>query len=400
MRWYHVSIAAVLLVLCTAAAATAAAPQADGFRCLRPFAAMDSFVAVAKADTSHNCAFHYFTVTSASAELSCATAAGSDTSAASASPTNARGEAARSVDSFNADTTSCSVTVQWSMRRAGNVARLLQRQVGTDADYLTHNATSQRTRRPPAKQKPPVLPFLTEEEDVWRFNVALRAKGDSTVQYKGFNSGDGYSMCCDCIDEADCVWLSAEQGDNDLVADEVVDPDVSLPHRRILRGCPLPFPFVANLIDETEGDGDDAGAAAGTAFGSARVTLTDLDDEEAEGGGGVFHGRITKPLHRLVEGPWEATVQLWRRRVQLPVELSSATDADADAASDNSNIEAEVLGRIVVPFTLDLAELAKEGRVRQVASMALMVEDVTEVKTAPLRTVATEVSADDDRGDL
>ncbi|KPI84102.1 hypothetical protein ABL78_6839 [Leptomonas seymouri] len=369
--------------------AAAAVPSSNAFRCLRPFSAMDSFATVAKEDASQNCNFHYFTVTAASAELSCVTTADGIPSAS----LDAR-------DGFKNDeagaSASCNVTVRWTMQRAGNVVEMLQRQVGTDEDYFMRqtaestasSATSSHPRTSPSQPDgaAAVAPFFTEDSDIWRYAISLRAKGDSTVQYKGFNNGGGYSMCCDCIAEGECAWLAAEQGDNDLAVDEEVNPSFSLHQHRMLWGCPLPFPEGPS----TKGD-EDGGFGA---FPGARVTLTDLDEDlEAGKEKDCFRGQITKPLHRLVEGPWEVTVQMWRRR-----QLQSSSSTTPASVPMDSNIEAEVLGRVVVPFTLDFTQLEKEGRVTHVKSMALTVEDVTEVVPAPAP--LTRDKAGDDKDDL
>lgn len=371
--------ALVLLCVCAGTTSAAAHPQAEPstFRCLRPFSAMNAFVDVAKAAAAQNCDFHYFTVTSASAAVRCAAEVG--------------GGGGGSAAAAGSDATSCNVTLRWSMRRAADVVHRLQRQVGTDADYFTQNtntnaaagATTQKKSPRATASSPPAAPgggaFLTEDDDVWRYTLALRAKGDSTVHYKGYHDGDGYSMCCACLVEGDCVWMAAEQGDNDLAVDEEVATTFSLAQSRLLRGCPLPFATAAAAADaDGSQDEDDGAFGAGAAGAHLRVVLTDLDDVEGvegdgENTGDVFHGEVTKPLHRIVEGPWEATVQMWRRR-QLG---GTSLDASASASDEGrgSVVEPELLGRVVVPFEVNLAKLRAEGRVTDVVSMALTVDD-------------------------
>lgn len=379
----YVAIASACIAVFTAAAVAAEAQSSSSFRCLRTFGVVDSFATVAKTDVSQNCNFHYFTVTDASAELSCITTMSDDAlssiSAGAAPVKGGRNKDQKKHDMLDEGATSCNVTVRWSMRRADNVVQLLRRQVGTDADYFARNASETSTlsaaAAPPGEkerqQRMPAKSFLTEDDDVWRYALSLRAKGDSTVQYKGFLNGDGYSLCCDGITESECAWMAAEQGDNDMAADEEVNPSFALQQRRMLRGCPLPFPSA--MPSEEKSDYDAFGTAPG-----ARVLLTDLDEKDAEEGSeeGVFHGKVLKPLHRLVEGPWDVTVQMWRRRQRLP--RASSTGAAASAVPADDSPEAEVLGRVVVPFRLNLAELQKEGRVQHVESMALTVEEVAE----------------------
>ncbi|KAK7194926.1 hypothetical protein NESM_000414900 [Novymonas esmeraldas] len=350
-----------------AAAAADAAPVTD-FRCLRPFAAMDTFPSVAKATPAQNCDYFYFHVLGARAKVQCA------------APHSAS----------SPDDVTCNVTVRWSMRRAPDVVARLRRQVGTDKDYFTveQQQQQQQTR---TTQRSSATGFITEDEDVWRYSLALRAKGDSTIHYKGFNNGDGYSLCCDALVEADCAWVAPQHGDNDLDCDEetvvgrrTLDGSPSpLPvqqqqqqHSRLLRRCPLPFP------DPSADLGGDRGGGGGE--DGARVALTDLDDDEddeddedKDGGVGVFHGVVVKPLHRLVDGPWEAVVELWRRRQRVSV---------AGADPRDRSVEAEVLGRLVVPFTLDLASVRQHGRLPPVPSTALSVGGVGD---------SVEVSADD-----
>ncbi|KAG5479475.1 hypothetical protein LSCM1_04739 [Leishmania martiniquensis] len=317
------------------------------FRCLRPFSATGTFASVAKARPSQNCDLFYFTVEDAAAELKCA------------SPSPATAVAAAAV----AGETSCNVTVRWSMRRAPDAAARLQRQVGADKDYLMRGASTTSTTSTPApapSSNPSAAYLVTEDADVWRYAVSLKAKGDSTINYKGFHSGDGYSLCCDALEEADCVWMTPQRGDNDLACDEDIGDGPVPQHSRMLRSCPLPFPAPSGV-----------GAAFGASSG-ARVALTDLEDEERSG---LFHGVVTKPLHRIVEGPWEVMVQMWRRRQRIPRDGAGPSSSILTDAA----IEAEVLGRLVIPFTLNMAELQKNGRITQAPSMALTVEDVVEV---------------------
>lgn len=326
---------------------------------------MNQLTDLAKADPLHNCHYAYFTVRAAAAELQCATSA--------SSPHAGGGDD---------DDTTCNVTVRWSMRRVPHVAARLQRQIGTDADYFAEDAAGDsagaaaQPARAASAAAPPSLPFVTEDDDTWRYAVSLKAKGDSTVQYKGFHGGDGYSLCCDALTEATCVWMTAQQGDNDLDCDEEVGEGAALRQSRVLRSCPLPHPAPRQSSPAyTDGFGSLPGA---------RVELTDLDEEEmqedADGGekedglsGGVFHGVITKPLHRLVEGPWEVVLQFWRRRQQQKRPGHTRAGKAGGIPTDEA-VEAEVLGRLIVPFTLNLAELREEGRIAHVPSMALAVE--------------------------
>ncbi|KAG5506157.1 hypothetical protein GH5_05840 [Leishmania sp. Ghana 2012 LV757] len=351
-----ISLRTTTVTLCILAIAvfnTVVVPRAQaaatpaGFRCLRPFSATGTFSNVAKAHPSNNCDFFYFAVEDATAELKCA----------SSSPA-----AAAAVS----DETSCNVTVRWSMRRASDAAARLQRQVGADKDYFTREASTTLITTPPTRVRtlnPSAAPFVTEDADVWRYAVSLKAKGDSAINYKGFSNGDGYSLCCDALEEADCAWTTPQKGDNDRDCDEDVDDGFASQRSRMLRSCPLPFPAPCSA--------GDVGGDFGTSLG-ARVALTDLDEDESSG---FFHGVITKPLHRIVEGPWEVIVQMWRRRQRTPPD---GTDPSLSIPTDQT-IETEVLGRIVVPFTLSLAQLQKQGRITQEPSMVLRVKDVAEV---------------------
>ncbi|TPP54636.1 hypothetical protein CGC20_22145 [Leishmania donovani] len=353
------TLIAAVLILVVAPPGAQAAPGPSSFRCLRPFSATGTFTNVAKAHPTQNCDYFYFSVEDAKAELKCASPSAATTAVS--------------------DEMSCNVTVRMSMRRASDVVPRLQRQVGTDKDYFTHEASTDSTTASPTRvgnTRASAVPFLTEDEDVWRYAVSLKAKGDSSIHYKGFNGGNGYSLCCAALEEADCAWMTPQKGDKDLDCDEDVDVRFAPQRGRVLRGCPLPFP-----APRSAGDGV-FGASAG-----ARVLLTDLDEGE---GSGVFHAVITKPLHRFVEGPWEVMVQMWRRRQHMPrVGREDSLSVPAD-----HSIEAEVLGRIMVPFTLNLTELQKQGRITQMPSMALTVEDVADVAQA-----AGEKAADE-AGDL
>ncbi|AIN98236.1 hypothetical protein LPMP_211580 [Leishmania panamensis] len=341
-------LVAVLIFMVAPSGAQGAVMPAS-FRCLRPFSATDTFSNVAKAQLSQNCDYFYFTVEDAKAELKCASSS-----------------AAATVVS---DDISCSVTVRWSMRRASDVTARLQRQVGTDKDYFVHDASTASTATLPTRTRnthQSARVFLTEDDDVWRYTVSLKAKGDSSIHYKGFSKGNGYSLCCNALEEADCAWMTLEKGDNDLDCDEAIGSAFASQSTRTLRSCPLPLPALRCAAGDVDVD-DDCGAWAG-----AGVVLTDLDEDEDSG---VFHGVLTKPLHRIVEGPWEVVVQLWRRRQWIP---SNGAKASYTIPTDES-VEAEVLGRIVVPFTLNVADLQGQGRITHVPSMALTVEDTAEV---------------------
>ncbi|KAG5505788.1 hypothetical protein JKF63_05124 [Porcisia hertigi] len=336
------SLVAVLIVSGVLPGAQAAEGPAT-FRCLKPFSSMDSFQSVAKLPLSQNCDYVYFTVKDARAELSCV------------SP------AAAAVSSE----TTCNVTVRWSMQRASDVETLLKRQVGTDSDYFAQEANEGSAPTPPNsihdKRSSP-MSFLTEDEDVWRYAVSLKSKGHSTINYKGFNNGDGYSLCCDALEEAICVWAALHKGDNDMATDEHVDKRFLLQPRRTLWSCPLPFP-----TPHSAADGGSAGGDAGS-----RVELTDLDEEDNIN---VFHGVITKPLHRMVEGPWEVIIQMWRRRQRIsPVGTGSSSPPSA-----GHSIESEQLGRIVIPFTVNVDALRRQGRIAHVPNVARSVENTGEV---------------------
>ncbi|GET88396.1 hypothetical protein, conserved [Leishmania tarentolae] len=334
-------ITGVLIAVLTSPGAEAAGGLAN-FRCLRPFSATGTFSSVAKAHPSQNCDFFYFTVEDAKAELKCASP-----SAATA---------------LQPESVSCNVTVRVAMRRASDVVVRLQQQIGTDKDYFTQEETTSTTRASPTHsdgRRPSAAPFLSDGEDVWRYAVSLRAKGDSSIHYKGFDGGNGYSLCCDALEEADCMWMAPQKGDTDLDCDEDVGVGLPLQQSRILRGCPLPFPAA---------DSDAFGESRG-----ARVLLTDLDEGDSSD---IFHAAITKPLHRIVEGPWDMMVQMWRRRQQVPAKGSE----DSFSVPVNHSSEADVLGRIMVPFVLNLTELQKQGRITHVPDMALTVESVEDVE--------------------
>ncbi|CBZ26903.1 conserved hypothetical protein [Leishmania mexicana MHOM/GT/2001/U1103] len=354
------TLIAAVLIFAVASPGALAAARAPSFRCLRPFAATGTFPSVAKAHPTQNCDYFYFSVEDAKAELMCASPLASTTAVS--------------------DEMSCNVTVRVSMRRASDVASRLQRQVGTDKDYFTHETSTVSATASPTggdNTRPSAAPFLTEDEDVWRYAVSLKAKGDSSIHYKGFNGGNGYSLCCAALEEADCAWMTPQKGDKDLDCDEDVDVGFASQRSRVLRGCPLPFP-----APHSAGGGGIFGASA-----DARVLLTDLDEGENSG---VFHAVITKPLHRITEGPWEVMVQMWRRRQQMP----SGDEEDFFSVPADHSVEAEVLGRIMVPFTLNLTELQQQGRITHVPGMARTVEGVANMVPA------AGAKAGDEAGDL
>ncbi|CAG9573543.1 conserved hypothetical protein [Leishmania major strain Friedlin] len=349
------TLIAAVLILVVAPPGAQAAASPSSFRCLRPFSASATFPNVAKAHPAQNCDYFYFSVEDAKAELKCA------------SPS--------AVTTAVSDEMSCNVTVRVSMRRASDAVSHLQRQVGTDEDYFTHEASTVSTTTSPTRSGntcPSAAPFVTEDEDVWRYAVSLKAKGDSSIHYKGFNGGNGYSLCCAALEEADCAWITPQKGDKDLDCDEDVDVGFASQRSRVLRGCPLPFPAPCS-----------AGGGVFDAPAGARVLLTDLDEGESSG---VFHAVITKPLHRIVEGPWEVMVQMWRRRQQMP----RGGREDSFSVPADHSIEAEVLGRIMVPFTLNLTELQKQALITQIPSMALTAEDVAGVAQAAGENAADE----------
>ncbi|KEG13224.1 hypothetical protein DQ04_01141100 [Trypanosoma grayi] len=141
--------------------------------------------------------------------------------------------------------------------------------------------------RPAASQRLDVV-----ENDTYRFSLQLRAFRDSVVHYKGFDQ-NGYSMCCNFIQGAECSWEGRQQGEDARLKEGAGGGVSGISTRKEPRivSCPL-------------------------YHGVAR--------------GSTFHGVVTKPLHRLAITEWEARLEFWRGVQQ----------------------DRELLGRLLLPFRL------------------------------------------------
>ncbi|KAH9597695.1 hypothetical protein LSM04_007688 [Trypanosoma melophagium] len=141
------------------------------------------------------------------------------------------------------------------------------------------------------------------ENDIYRFALHLRAFNDSVVHYKGFDQ-NGYSMCCDLLQEAECVWKKngnfsqskgQENSSENTSTSEKIEAKIetaTIQRELVVVSCPL----YNNKISQ----------------------------------GGIFHGSLIKPLHRLAVTGWEARLEFWR----------------------GVKNEKEILGRLLLPFRL------------------------------------------------
>lgn len=278
-----------------------AAPLAYSlFHCQRPFAALASMSQLSKEQKRSNCDFTYFIVSKAGVVIDCEAPAPSSPALV------------------------CNVTARVTFSVPWDLQRRLAVQMGTVVDYVN-------VRRVPATQPPRYAckkqdtngldgdPLLAED-DAWRYSLNLRAKGNSTVSYKGFD-GEGYSVCCEGMQESHCAWETATRADGTTTS------------IMVLGDCPLP-----TIPQRTE---------------EAESTVS----REA-------HFVVHRPLHRFVEGPWVLQLQLWRRRpAYLPVGTTAPVE---DSNSEPTEDHRETLGRVNIPFHITASDLWASGHVRVV----------------------------------
>ena len=143
--------------------------------------------------------------------------------------------------------------------------------------------------------------------DEARYTLELRALNDSVVRYKGMD-GNGYSMCCSFINTSysTCEWQSVKVNHHLRQDHHEQEAEKGGAARQEL----VPKYCVLHHRDE---DVDD-------------------DDESGQPVPRPFSGEVTKPLHKLVPGAWEATITFSRK--------------------------GEAYGRIVVPFNVHPADVA------------------------------------------
>lgn len=338
------ALVGLIVVACyTATVADAVQPfVSTQFRCQRPFSVMQTFGHVAKAAKETNCDFGFFTVQDAMTEVICSAKERADE-----------------------DGLQCTVTARLTMQKSTDAESLFAERAGSAEDYFTRPSGNEKVRRAaPSKVKRGGggggLGMRTEKHDPWRYTVQLRAKNDSTVEYKGFD-GDGFSMCCHMISEGECPWMQAQLGDNDIEADEA-----AVKHTRLLRSCPLPLEEPGGRRNGGKSRGN--AATAPTASTPRSATTQDL-----------FHGVVTKPLHRWVSGPWEVRVEMWRKRAAYEVSTESSREESppSSSAKEEGNAEEpadrEVLGRVVIALDLDAEALWAGGHVALRAGNGLQV---------------------------
>ncbi|EKF31007.1 hypothetical protein MOQ_005162 [Trypanosoma cruzi marinkellei] len=145
--------------------------------------------------------------------------------------------------------------------------------------------------------------------EAYRFSLRLRAFNDSVVEYKGFDQ-NGYSMCCQFIEGSECSWEMKEKEKEEEGANSTQQESA------------------------TSQEGDDGRMSHAPQRREAMVVSCPIRNPVVPGI--VFHGAITKPLHRLVITEWEARLELWRGRAHEKV----------------------FLGRVLVPFRLTEDDIA------------------------------------------
>lgn len=308
-----------LVVLATSVALVAAAgPRADGaqsdlrvqffshFRCQRPLSAMSAFSDVAKTPKELNCDFGYFSVLDASVGLLCE-----------------EGEEEARGDGDGAGPT-CNASLRVRFRRHADAAQRFVAHTGTSEDlFAVADCNASSAVKAQAATEPESDAWVYRKSDPWRFSVKLRSTTHaSTVHYKGDN---GYSMCCDALEGASCAWENATAVDRQDTEGGEAETEALPPLRQVIERCPLP------LAGQREGE----------------VMLQPLTAEDDDGE--VFTAVITKPLHRLYEGKWEMHMDMWRQR---------AVFTSGDGAQ---GAEGEQLGRIILPFELNLQQLRAGG---------------------------------------
>lgn len=285
----------LLLSVSVAAAAEAAQPwKRESLRCLRPFSSLASFAEVSKTPAEQNCDFHFFSAQTAYVSLLCESAPGATGSGGGG-------------DNGEGSIGSCDVVVEAELKVPADVAQRLAKRMGTyegGDGASAASAVGKRTPPPPRMHSAGAVAF--DQDDLWRFDLQLTATQEgTTVRYKGFG-GEGYSLCCDGLTTGatNCPWMKQVAGDNDLAEEDADGVEEEAQQRQLLT-CPLPLPPSEQSLRRGEGGGAGEDAA--------------------------IHMSVTKPLPKIVAGPWEARIQYSRKRLEG---------------------EREDLGRIIVAFEL------------------------------------------------
>ncbi|ORC84197.1 uncharacterized protein TM35_000481580 [Trypanosoma theileri] len=235
------------------------------FRCMRPFGSLSRFSPSAM-NAAENCKFGSFRILNASAVLNC-------THAKSTTMSNIDGQSTQAEENDKMLVPGCNAVIRIVFKMEE------ENKFGTTE---SNNGLV--------------------ENDIYRFSLQLRAFNDSVVHYKGFDQ-NGYSMCCDLIQEGECVWekngnLSQTEG-KENISKNTETSEITTPQREpVVVSCPLYNKKIAK--------------------------------------GNVFHGSLIKPLHRLAVTEWEARLEFWR----------------------GVKNEREVLGRLLLPFKLTESDLA------------------------------------------
>ncbi|RNF08491.1 hypothetical protein TraAM80_02717 [Trypanosoma rangeli] len=247
-----------------AASSSTAVKDTAPFRCMRPFGSLPRF-SPANMDAAENCKFGLLRVINATARTRCV-----------------RDDAARGASTASNNDKmppTCSVTLNVTFQAEGNEA---YHAVGVSSVAGHEEAFG---------------------GEAYRFSLRLRAFNDSVVEYKGFDQ-NGYSMCCNFIQSAECSWDEERKSSG-------------TPH------------YSASPQEDNGGNAPDASRRR-----EAMVVSCPIHSQVVPGG--VFHGVITKPLHRLVVTEWEARLEFWRGQRQ----------------------ERVMLGRVLLPFRLTEDDIA------------------------------------------
>lgn len=331
------------------------------FRCQKPLSAFNSVTGRQQKTTgSSGCDFTYFRVTDASVNVHC----GSSSSAVTTlerEPSSSGVQVDQAAEQ-EAETTNgggkqqgCRVTVQLELQLSPDLPLLLEYQYMEMSRNCSYSSRDGNTTATAAAAS-----LLEEDQDIWRYSIALSHTGASDkgeIHYKGYDH-NGYSMCCDFIPSPSaaldssssssyCFWQPAS-GDVHRYARRVLLPDI----------CPLPqTPDVAaeraRIIPSVASSSTKKAALGTTQNPFPRV-----------------FGQVTKPLPALLPGEWRAKVQLWRtrygawdRRNKVHQESWLPTPAAAPAVGERKEVfpsrfmedeqNVEMLGRVVISFRLE-----------------------------------------------
>lgn len=295
---------------------------------------------------------------------------------------------------FSSAIDNCAATVTLELELSTVVNLLLAYQYGNSSASLRKAKGKEKIDESQEEDVEQEI-LIEEEEDIWRYSIALfhtAAKGN--IHYKGYNQ-NGYSMCCDLLSPSSfsssssrnsssfCVWqasFSREKEEDENVeetdirgghASDENDPSLFYQTRYVFADkCPLPqIPRpMSSFVPSAE------------TTSTRRMT-----------------GTITKPLPAFLPGEWLAKIKLWRTRYgawernkqhlksEEEASFSGSPTANEDTTGETEKLpfmedeeNVELLGKVVIPFHVDEESIRK---IRTISEEHTMSRDAMEVST-------------------